>query len=449
MPKAQKRTTKSESSRRTDLYDERHRLKFPAGGWAAVSLPILRLLQHEEMDRAVRVLFYLIEHSWAMLIPPAGYKGDDRFRDDWRPSVFAVKEPEKPNGRAKSPFWSLVYIRAKDIADALGLDEGNVSKELWWLAARGVIRADSKGRPIAPYQVLDNPSGLTREKLSKSTTSDFQHPYFQQLFAFKGRLEASYQEAKTAALAPVEEAYRPILNQVNTQEKELKRADTKARKQGVDLSKVVKVDNFPELTSIVPADLIQKIQPVTQPPTETEVVKVDNFKPLSPIRRVVNSDNFSPRIKNIGRDKDLETTTTGLDHGPEGVSVVVAQVLAALSEHGKTTEAAAAKFVAACQSARPGVQPAEIAETINGMAASFGRGTKNPMGVLLTQVPLALKAPKAPDPPRREPTREQTAEQQEHYRRVALDTLNDPRSDDRDRELAREVLARFEAEATA
>lgn len=440
MSKETNRTNNPDRTRVTPTgrYDERHRLTPTTSVWAAVPLPVLLLLQHEDIDRAIRVLFYLIQHSWAMLIPPANYRGDGVDRDDWRPSTFAVHQPQKPGKKARSPFWALAYIRAKDIANDLGLDEGNVSKELKWLGDRGTIRTDQKGRPIFPIQVLDVPTGLAGKKLSTSTTSDFQHPYFQQLLDLRLRIEAEYEEAKREALAPVVEAYRPAFEKVNTQERELRKAAKKAKREGVDLSQVVKVDNLESVT----LDVSTKDASAE---AFRQVVKVDNSKPLSPIRRVVKVDNFLGRIKSLGKDTTNKDNNNTPPASVNGVSVVVAPVLAALQEHGTTTEAAAKKFILRCQEAEPQCSGVQIVQAIQDLAAGFSKNTKNPIGVLITQVPATLKetakrAQKRPPAMSDDLRRQLRSSDQTTSTRAARLILEQPDASDQDRADAREVL---------
>jgi hypothetical protein len=445
--------TKNPDKSRDRLYDERHRLTPTTSVWAAVALPVLRLLQHEDVDRAIRVLFYLIEHSWAMMIPPANYQGDGTYRDDWRPSTFAVRPPQRPDKKARSPFWSLAYIRSKDIADDLGLDEGNVSKELKWLGDRGAIRTDPKGRPIFPIQVLDAPTGLTRKKLSETTTSDFQHPYFQQLFDFRFRIEAAYEEAKREALAPVVEAYRPAFEKVNTHEKELRKAAKKAKKQGVDLSKVVKVDNFEELTAIVSTEAPANSAPEPDSGEGREVVKVDNSKPLSPIRRVVKADNFSAPIKNLGRDTDLKTNNQrekSVGQSPEKATdrpTAHPELLQAIRDTGLCEQLADTPSETLLSDVARILNGTPLRLLQNGIRARWEKITGLGM---LRNLATAAAGEHAANPakrPARTATRDIGSIADEEARRGALDILNDPEASERDRQLARDVLQSLEQPA--
>lgn len=116
----------------------------------------------------------------------------------------------------------------------------------------------------------------------------------------------------------------------------------------------------------------------------------------------------------------------------------IAPVLTALEKYGATTPKAAEKLVARCREVKPGCTPTEIVGAIQKMAATFGPGTKTPIGVLLTQIPQALK-PRAPTIQRKPVDIDRTALNEEG-RRAAIAILNDPESSERDRELAREVL---------
>jgi len=164
-------------------------------------------------------------------------------------------------------------------------------------------------------------------------------------------------------------------------------------------------------------------------------VESHNFSELSPIPQVVRSHNFQPRINIKEENTPKEENNNNIAGGD---SVAVAPILAALRHHGPTSATAARKLVAQCRAERPECTSEEIVQTIAAIAASFGRSVKNPVGVLLTQVPGAL--PK--DPPARQEQRvehERTALNAE-ARRWAVEILADPKATERDREMAHEVL---------
>jgi len=84
---------------------------------------------------------------------------------------------------------------------------------------------------------------------------------------------------------------------------------------------------------------------------------------------------------------------------PEEASAAVVVVLDALSTFGRTTEKAARSLIDECRRAKPACSAEEIAGTIHELAAGINRSTRNPVGMLLKQVPEALKTPRKAAPP--------------------------------------------------
>jgi hypothetical protein len=80
----------------------------------------------------------------------------------------------------------------------------------------------------------------------------------------------------------------------------------------------------------------------------------------------------------------------------EDRAAVVVVVLDALNTYGRTTEKAANTFIDECRRAKPACSAEEITHTVHDLAAGINRGTRNPIGMLLKQVPEALKTLRKP-----------------------------------------------------
>gem|GEM_PF-4129386 len=204
--------------------------------YAAICTSFLKFLQSHHLPLPIRVLFLIIEHSWGTPVPPPGYRGDDRRK--FLPSLTAVSKVFKSE---RSGFWVVEPLRAKQIAEKLGQDEGNISTAIKWLEVRKVISSDNRRFAPCAAPLSDAP-----KKLLDLTTFWSQNPLFQQLEKIRLEIEAALEEAKQKALEPVLELYRPKLEEVNTQQKKLKREINKAVKRGVSPAEVVGSHNFKE-----------------------------------------------------------------------------------------------------------------------------------------------------------------------------------------------------------
>lgn len=81
---------------------------------------------------------------------------------------------------------------------------------------------------------------------------------------------------------------------------------------------------------------------------------------------------------------------------PSSVAAAPESILVALQRHGTTTPAAAGRLLKECKAAKPDCSLHEIIEVIGELAAGFSRNVKNPIGVLLKQVPSAVAARQRP-----------------------------------------------------
>lgn len=79
------------------------------------------------------------------------------------------------------------------------------------------------------------------------------------------------------------------------------------------------------------------------------------------------------------------------DAAPQPDVVVAQEVLAELEKHGHTTLKAAQQFLAACRRKRPNASAAIICQVIREIAATINPQARNPIGILLRQVPLSLE----------------------------------------------------------
>lgn len=98
---------------------------------------------------------------------------------------------------------------------------------------------------------------------------------------------------------------------------------------------------------------------------------------------------------------ETTTTTTAAPPADAGNVVVVVSpsiVLEELQEHGAVTPKTGLKLVSDCRRAFPEATEEEIVAVIRKLAAGFGRGTVNPVGVLLTQTPEHFKSYQRPKP---------------------------------------------------
>lgn len=403
--------------------------------YAAVCIPFLRVLQNPVLavrGRAMRVVFVLIERSWGTLIPPDHYKGDGRDRRGWQPSEIAVREVRQ----TKYHHWIIDPLRVKDIAEQLDEDEGNISKELTWLEVMGLLKVEGKRYRLNPTPVLKG-----SEKVVTHDNFFLEHPLFQQLENLRLQIETELAQAKQAALEPVLQKYQPKLEEVNTQQRKLKRELKRQRKQTTSTPEVVGGNNFQKSTALDSTPTTQKQPARPSGPKKTEVVTHDNFLELSPIRRVVTHDNFQPAL-NIGSKYNNKDNNNRASGDAPGSSVVVAELLDVLNEYGTTTTPAAKRLLSKCKEAQPDCAASEIIGVIRRIGEGFTQRTKNPVGVLLVQVPEALKTStrKTAKPAtngHRPPVNDLN---DEAARRNALATLNDPRASETDRQMAREIL---------
>jgi|SRR5215471_4964832 len=117
----------------------------------------------------------------------------------------------------------------------------------------------------------------------------------------------------------------------------------------------------------------------------------------------------------------------------EGASVVVVQE--AFSPYGDISEKAAGKLIKDCRTLKPDCTAGEIVAAIHRLADGITRSTRNPIGMLLSEVPAAVKAAKPLI--HKEPNRESAS--QRHNR---LDEVWRAYRDGepKDRELAKEIL---------
>lgn len=81
---------------------------------------------------------------------------------------------------------------------------------------------------------------------------------------------------------------------------------------------------------------------------------------------------------------------------PSSVAAAPESILVALQRHGTTTPVAAGRLLKECKAAKPDCSLQEIIEVIGELAAGFSRNVKNPIGVLLKQVPSAVAARQRP-----------------------------------------------------
>jgi hypothetical protein len=79
---------------------------------------------------------------------------------------------------------------------------------------------------------------------------------------------------------------------------------------------------------------------------------------------------------------------------PEPKVVAVAPVLDALSRYGDTTEKGAERLIKDCRTLKPDCRDEEIVAAIHRVSATITRSTRNPIGMLLSEVPAAVKAAK-------------------------------------------------------
>lgn len=108
----------------------------------------------------------------------------------------------------------------------------------------------------------------------------------------------------------------------------------------------------------------------------------------------------------LNTEKDRESSENNNNSVPvpprsaplEETAAAVVVVLNALNDYGRTTEKAAGTLVNDCRRANPTCSAEEIAGTIHELAAGINRGTRNPVGMLLKQVPEALKTPRKAPP---------------------------------------------------
>jgi hypothetical protein len=115
---------------------------------------------------------------------------------------------------------------------------------------------------------------------------------------------------------------------------------------------------------------------------------------------VVVPETFSPDGNPTGQAPPPEVEV------PKPTDPVVV-VREALSRYGAPTEQAAAKLIAQCRASCPGCTIDQIVETIHSLGSGINGGTRNPVGMLLTQVPRIIKAQTAKPPPESEDERRQ------------------------------------------
>jgi hypothetical protein len=97
-----------------------------------------------------------------------------------------------------------------------------------------------------------------------------------------------------------------MIAEVNSEFKAAKREARKQRSEAqsaTKLEKVVQPDNFSKPTSTISTDIQSGNADTFQKANPEKVVQPDNFSKLSPLEKVVSSDNFQPRIKYIGNKK--------------------------------------------------------------------------------------------------------------------------------------------------
>ena len=149
---------------------------------------------------------------------------------------------------------------------------------------------------------------------------------------------------------------------------------------------------------------IQKILPDLEKHVQTVQAFVQPQE-SAPYNGGYNASVAAASLLNTEKDRELlENNNNRADVPPrssplEEDSAVVVVVLEALSSYGRTTEKAARSFIDECRRAKPNCSAEEITRTTHELAAGINRGTRNPVGMLLKQVPEVLKTLRRAAPP--------------------------------------------------